>query len=572
MSNMTLSFVQQIILFLASLLIVGFGQPAWTWWVGLIAAGIGFALFWRVLLDIENKRQRFLIAMIWFAGVQYIQFSWAISHPYIYIYIVYTFFALSIGIQFGILSLLITPSRINNTFQMIAIASIWSLLEWSRLFFLSGITWNPVGLALTGHIYPLQMASFWGVFGLSFWVIFVNLLGLKAWMKNFNFQSTSLFLVAFTLPFFYGFIHLQIHQKAIEDQSRGTLNAVLVQTAFPVDQVINYSDKKSVILHVMNQWKKIFHASKKQQGHQFDLLVLPEYAVSCGTYTCIFPYSIVKTALSDIFGTHILEKLPPLTTPFAHEYNTPQGSIHLVNNAYIVQALANIFDAGVIIGLEDADENSHSGGHNYYSAALFFKPWQQDMDPLNFSVDRYEKRILVPLGEYIPFAFCKAIAAEYGIHSSFTPGKAAKIFKTNRNIPFGVSICYEETFGDLMRENKVLGAELLVNLTSDAWYPNSRLPHQHFSHARLRSVENGIPLLRSSNIGITGAIDSLGRIVALIGEDIDSPEWIFDSLRVEVPLYTYATIYSKFGDKMVIAFCFIGSLFLFNFPFFRKKQ
>lgn len=571
MYMMTLSFVKQIILFLISLLIVGFGQPAWTWWSGLIAAGFGFALFWRILLDIENMRQRFLIAMVWFAAVQYIQFSWAVSHPYLYIYIIYTFFALSIGVQFGILALLITPSRINSIFQMIAIASVWSLLEWSRLFFLSGISWNPVGLALTGNVYPLQMASFWGVFGLSFWVIFVNLLALKAWIQNFNVKATSLFLISFSLPFFYGFAHLQIHQRAIEDQSRGNLNVVLVQTAFPVDEAINYSDKKKVIAHVLNQWKKIFHAVKKQQGEQFDVLVLPEYAVSCGTYTCIFPYTVVKDAFNEIFGTTIVEKLPPLDSPFAHKYNTSQGSIHLVNNAFIAQSLANIFNAGVIVGLEDVDEDSDTGTRNYYSAALFFKPWQEEVDLLSFTIDRYEKRILVPLGEYIPFAFCKAIAADYGIHSSFTPGKEAKIFKTKQNIPFGISICYEETFGDLMRENKILGAELLVNLTSDAWYPNSRLPHQHFSHARLRTVENGIPLIRSSNIGITGAIDSLGRVLSVIGENTEKPEWIFDSLKVEVPLYTYSTIYSKFGDKMIIAFCFIGSLLLFNFPFMRKK-
>lgn len=565
---MHLSSLNRVFLFLLSLVIVGFGQPAWTWWSGLIAASIGFALFWRILLDIDRAGYRFLVAGTWFTCVQYIQFSWAISHPYSYIYLIYTFFSLSIGVQFGILGLLITPKRIESLLQIVGIASLWTLLEWSRLFFLSGISWNPVGLALTGGLYPLQMASLWGVFGLSFWVILVNLLGLRAWYKRKRLCSTSIYIGALLLPYIYGIGHLYIHQKNILEKSQDNLHVVLVQTAFPADQFIDYSNKKKLIAHVIDQWKTIFRTVKKQQGHRFDLLVLPEYAVPCGTYTCIFPYAAITVAFRDVFGSQSLQALPPLSAPLAHEYNTPQGKIHLVNNAFIVQGLANLFQAGVVIGLEDAEEDQLSGLRDHYSAALFFKPFQ--LDAVEFAVDRYEKRVLVPLGEYIPFAFCKALAADYGIHSSFTPGKEAKIFKTNNEIPFGVSICYEETFGDLMRENKLLGAEMLVNLTSDAWYPHSRLPQQHFSHARLRTVENGIPLIRASNIGVTGAIDSLGGIIALLGENESHSEWLVDSIKIEIPRYTYPTLYSKFGDKLIIIFCFIGALFLFT-PSYNKK-
>lgn len=211
----------------------------------------------------------------------------------------------------------------------------------------------------------------------------------------------------------------------------------------------------------------------------------------------------------------------------------------MVNNAYWGQAVANVFESDLVAGLEDAEE-SEQGERIYYSAAQFFAP--QQMGPLN----RYAKRILVPMGEYIPFSFCKKLAESYGIGGSFTCGSCAMAVGTKR--PFGMSICYEETFSDLMRDNKSVGAQMLVNLTSDVWYPNSFLPKQHLDHAKLRTIENGFPLVRACNTGITCVVDSFGRESALL----DVSEWTADSLYADVPTYHYDTIYGRFGDKLIV--------------------
>jgi apolipoprotein N-acyltransferase len=113
----------------------------------------------------------------------------------------------------------------------------------------------------------------------------------------------------------------------------------------------------------------------------------------------------------------------------------------------------------------------------------------------------------------------------------------------------------------MMREIKKQGADVMLNLTSDAWFPTSRLMQQHFDHARPRTVENGIPLLRACNTGITGAIDSLGRVVAVLGENPKEAEWIADSLKIEVPTYSFNTLYSLVGDYLILvislgAICF----------------
>ncbi|MBA3957542.1 MAG: apolipoprotein N-acyltransferase [Parachlamydiaceae bacterium] len=560
MSSSNLSTLQRASLVLLSLVIVAFGQPAWSWWMGLIAAFIGYALFWRVLLDLPKLKTRFIVGAIWFTAVQYIQLSWAVAHPYFYIYFIYTFFAVTMGAQFGVLAMLITPKRISNLLQLVVIASVWTLMEWVRLFFLSGVSWNPIGMALTGGLYPLQMASLWGIYGLSFWVMLVNLLALRAWYLGFSLRPAALWLIAASVPYLYGYVHVAVHTQEMAKQGAKTLNVALVQTAFPAEETIDFADRKQLIAHIIGEWVQILQAASSQKGQPIDLMVFPEYAVPCGTYTCVFPYSVVKEAFTQIFGPESLAALPPLESPFAQEWKTAQGTtVHMVNNAFWAQGLANFFKTGVVIGLEDVEDLA-SGDREHYSAALYFVPMEtQDLDQL--SIQRYEKRVLVPLGEYIPFAFVKAIAADYGIKGSFTCGKEAKVFHTTNGHPFGISICYEETFGDLTRENKHCGAQLLVNLTSGAWYPYSRLPQQHFTHARLRTVEGGFPLVRSSNIGVTAAVDSLGRTVAALGQEAPNSEWLQDSIRIQVPTYTYSTVYSHTGDALIVGICALSSLF-----------
>lgn len=555
-----LSNIKRAGLFLLSFLVVAFGQPTWSWWFGLIAAIIGYALFWRILLDIPKRSHRFLLATAWFAFVQFVHLSWANSHPYLYIYLVYPLFSIAMGTQLGLLAIFITPKRVNSFRGILAIAGFWTLLEWLRLFFLSGYSWNPAGIALSGSIYTLQMASLWGVYGLSFWVMFVNLLALRAWYRGFSPMALGIWVAAAGLPYVYGAIHLKIHTHAMTFQQSPEFHAVLVQTNFPA--VLEYGSKKKVILQAMEDWKKILQTTQKQKGLSIDLMVLPEYAVPCGTYTCIYPYEVVSKAFNEILGPESVKTLPPLEEPFVQSLQTENGSLYLVNNAFWAQGLANFFHSGVVIGLEDVDEVA-PGKREHYSAAVYFRP-DIPASAMSFDIQRYEKRVLVPLGEYVPFSLFNTLLAEYGIQGSFTSGKEAKVFFAGDKLPFGLSICYEETFGHLMRENKQCGAALLVNLTSDAWYPNSSLPHQHMSHAILRTVEGGIPLIRASNLGLTGAVDSLGRVVAMLGEGEKQPDSLLDSLRVRVPTYTYSTIYSHFGDSLIVGFSFIASLFSFS--------
>lgn len=542
-----------ILLTIISFFVVGFGQPAWSFACSILAAVIGYALFFRVLLSIESAKRRFWLGTLWFAGVQLIQLSWFVSHPYSYIYIVYLALAFAMGLQFGLLALFAVPSRVSLKW-ILGLSGFWVVMEWARLYFLSGFSFNPIGLSLSASLYALQLASLWGIYGLSFWVLFTNLLFLKVCLKP---RLLPLWVLAAAFPYLYGVVHLQKHHKemAMGDEK---FHAVLVQPSFPIEECLNFKSSQQLTSYALEEWRQILRITKKNLGQPFDLLVLPEGVVPYGTYSCVYSSTSAIKAFKEIFGVDSLKHLPPLKEPLAVEVKSGDSTISMVNNAYWAQALANVFQTEVIAGLEDA-EDVGDGKREYYSSAIHFKPL--DRDRFDFNPFRYEKRVLVPMGEYIPFPFLAKMAEKYGVFGSFTPGKEAKVAPGKKAI--GLSICYEETYGNLMRENKLKGAEVLVNLTSDIWYPNSRLVRQHFDHARLRTVENGLPLLRACNTGITAGIDSLGRVIAQLGEDRPDVETISDSLKVSIPTYIYTTVYSYTGDSLIIGFSLLSMLCCF---------
>lgn len=532
---------KKIVFVIVSFLIVAFGQPVWSQLTSFLASTVGYALFFLALLSFSEKKKRFWLATAWFTAIQLVQFSWLLSHPYSYIITVYLLLSFLFGLQFGLIGLLIDFKKMTHLKRIFFITSCWVLLEWSRLFVLSGIAFNLIGLSLSANLYTLQTASLWGLFGMSYWVLLVNLLALKAWIEWPKIAPAFLWGICSLLPFLFGFLQLKIYD--VSPQSP-TFKALLIQPVFPIEEGMKFHDTGSFIKFVEEEWRQILTLAKEHRGKNIDLIALPEYIVPFATYTPVFNYEEVVSIFFNIFGSEITlpEPQPPLA--FYHK------SHWMVSNGYWLQSLANLFKAPVIAGMEDVEDFT-DGTRQFYSSAQYVVP-QTGKQWIDFS--RYDKQILLPMGEYIPFSFCRQLAAQYGITGSFTPGCEAKIFQAA--LPFGVSICYEETFGHLMRENRIKGAELLVNLTSDAWYPT--LAQQHCDHARLRTVENGMPLIRACNTGITCGFDCFGREIKVLGENSYDKVWKPGALYLEVPTFSFPTLYSMWGDYLIVALSLLG--------------
>jgi len=123
---------------------------------------------------------------------------------------------------------------------------------------------------------------------------------------------------------------------------------------------------------------------------------------------------------------------------------------------------------------------------------------------------RYDKIHLVPFGEYIPykplFFFAGRLTAEVG---EFVPGR--RLEPLGREHKLAPLICYESIFPDLVRKFSARGAEVLVNMSNDAWYGTSAAREQLLLMARMRAIENGRWLLRATNTGLTAVVDPYGR-------------------------------------------------------------
>jgi apolipoprotein N-acyltransferase len=142
----------------------------------------------------------------------------------------------------------------------------------------------------------------------------------------------------------------------------------------------------------------------------------------------------------------------------------------------------------------------------------------------------------VPFKKWLPF-----IGKMVEHVGDFHPGKQGNTLRWN-DTELGILICYEIIFPDLSRQMVNNGANLLLNITNDAWYGKSSAPYQHFSMAVFRAVENRRTLVRSANTGISGFIDPAGRVMAATA--------LFREAAMSriVPLLSKTAVYTRIGD------------------------
>jgi apolipoprotein N-acyltransferase len=168
----------------------------------------------------------------------------------------------------------------------------------------------------------------------------------------------------------------------------------------------------------------------------------------------------------------------------------------------------------------------------------------------------YDKLHLVPFGEYLPFQdWMEMVGFQQltKVQGGFIPGtvrRSMEIPNAPRVLPL---ICYEAIFPDAVA-NRDDRPGWIVNLTNDGWFGISTGPYQHLQQARLRAIEQGLPVVRAANTGISAVIDPLGRIVARLDLGI---EGVLDSA---LPSANPPTLYARAGDvpaAVIIAFAMI---------------
>ncbi|MGB5686424.1 MAG: apolipoprotein N-acyltransferase [Candidatus Electrothrix sp.] len=178
---------------------------------------------------------------------------------------------------------------------------------------------------------------------------------------------------------------------------------------------------------------------------------------------------------------------------------------------------------------------------------------------------RYNKQHLVPFGEYVPlrtyFWFIKPLVELIG---DFTPGDSLEPLGADR-IQAGVLICFESIFPNIARQEAVQGANLLVNITNDAWYGESSAPYHSWAMTVFRAVENRRSLVRAANTGISGFISPTGEI------QHESSLFKAQSINSKTALLTGHTIFMLGGYRFSLL-CLVLIPFLLYLSAFKKQK
>lgn len=178
---------------------------------------------------------------------------------------------------------------------------------------------------------------------------------------------------------------------------------------------------------------------------------------------------------------------------------------------------------------------SEEPDRDYYNSAILF-------DADGKIIGRYHKAHLVPFGEYVPYKkllfFAKKITEPAG---NFLAGTSSEPLTAGR-AKIGVLICYEDVFPEIARREAALGANLLVNLTNDAWYGVSSAPFQHLAISVFRAVETKRFLVRATNSGVSAVVMPTGEIT------VESRIFERALMVSPVALIDQKSVYTKYGD------------------------
>ncbi|MDH5298531.1 MAG: apolipoprotein N-acyltransferase, partial [Desulfobulbaceae bacterium] len=217
----------------------------------------------------------------------------------------------------------------------------------------------------------------------------------------------------------------------------------------------------------------------------------------------------------------------------------------------VVDRLVKQHQVNLLTGAPHRQRPAPNAPPQYFNSAFLIAPADYPLSgmqlplakspPMGRIIGRYDKQHLVPFGEYIPLrSVLPFLAPVVETLGDFDRGGVSGPISC-QNSRIGVLICFESIFPDLARSHVAKGANLLVNLTNDAWFGRSNAPWQHLSMSVFRAVETRRSLARAANTGFSGCIDPLGNSSGL--SELFTPA----SLTASLPLLTTETFFVRFG-------------------------
>ena len=500
-------FRQLIILALGA--ISSFAMQPYEFWPVLI---LGLSGFWFLMTENRKIWQSYLSGFL-FAFGYFVAGLWWVGNallvdgnPYLWALPLAVF-----GLQALLSFFILMAAGLSQTFAkgrslpaflfFVAMMSFW---EWGRGHMFTGFPWNLFGMTWTSSLAMSQIASVGGIHFLNLATVFAFTLPAFLWKGIASKNSKIAISVVTALLIATNFIWGSYRLPASTDFNKD----VLVQLVTPN---IAQKDKWNPDLMAENFWKTVRlmrpEAAPQTKAALTRAIVLPETAL-----------------LPEVFSS------PEAMNALRVALNAYPEKTYLLSGAL----------------RREQDEN---GAPRYFNSLI-------GMGKDGKITGWFDKFHLVPFGEYIPFQ--KYVP--FGPVAKFAGFQGGKGPATWTNFdglpPFSPLICYEVIFAGQVTNREPQPPQWMVNVTNDAWYGISPGPHQHLAQTQFRAIEEGIPVIRSTNTGISAIIDSYGHIVTQspLYQDFVQEEYLPRPA-------SKTTIYAVYKDKL-----FFFSLFLLILP------
>lgn len=387
--------------------------------------------------------------------------------------------------------------------RLVTLSISLAAFEWLRGHVLTGLPWNLPGQIWSGSATMMQTASIYGVYGLSL----VTLLGAASasgvvrsdGKTGAGFIALAAPLLLLAALWCFGALRLPSEASPIAELSP----IRLVQPNVPQ----NEKWKPDLM---MRNWQQLVSLTQQAGLDQVRVVIWPEAAP---------PFFVLSTdGALEAIGT----MLPPNTVLLTGTQRVERGQPNRYFNSFVV-----------------LDEEGRLAAS-------------------------YDKSHLVPFGEYLPlFQLLEPLGITQltGMHGGFSSGDGVRTLQAPGVAPFGVLICYEAIFpGEVVQAGH--RPDWLVNVTDDSWFGPWAGPYQHLGISRMRAVEEGLPIARAANTGVSAMIDPYGRIIASLGLNKSG---VVDAA---LPKPLAPTLYSVAGDAIfaAIMLVFVGVAAIFSRP------
>lgn len=414
-----------------------------------------------------------------------------------------------LGLFYGVTSLLLHRyCRLSTLPGWSAFVSAVALTEWLRGHVFTGFPWNLYGYAWNETLTIAQSTALVGIYGLTSLTLFWGMLPALAWIHPTRQQALTLCLIggiSFASLQLWGYARLANNPLDL----RSDTVVRLVQPNIPQE----------------DKWD-----SRKANENTRKLLSLsaPDGGNAGATTLIIWP----ETAITETFMMH--ENVQPTIQGVLAAYERP------------------VF---LLTGILRREVGPERNAERYYNSLASYDAG------LN-RITLYDKSHLVPFGEYIPFQNLIPLNPFVNF-SGFEKGSGPQTQSIETGLKISPLICYEIIFPHAATDRQAERADLIVNVTNDAWYGDSAGPRQHLAMARFRAIEEGVPVARAANTGISGLFDPYGRLLGDIKLNSAGAK------NAALPRALPRSLYSRTGD---FPFLILLGAILGSAHFCRRKS